>query len=321
MLHLCKLLLLAACGVEAMRPSTGKAPKCSRRQSFAAAAATLLVPTAATAATAEQVERFKVDGFLVVPNVLDASGLAASADFSRSGAFDRAVNAFGASSILDELLETGDTAQANLHKMLNLRKAKQAATRFGAALYERAVVLDADTYACDARALEAVAAALEDADVVVVSRARTPNCLKPISKALGASKDDLVPEYNTGVLGLSRASLPLLERWDHWHARLACNGQDQPAFRAALTEAVKRGLRRKPKRGPVWIIMLAVAAAFVLCLLAGSTGESEPAVFAVKCSVDQCLAVFGRLDSCLSYTGYVYTYAYLTKTALKTPAG
>ena len=180
---------------------------------------------------------------LHVTLVTDASGLAASADFSRSGAFDRAVNAFGASSILDELLETGDTAQANLHKMLNLRKAKQAATRFGAALYERAVVLDADTYACDARALESVAAALEDADVVVVSRARTPNCLKPISKALGASKDDLVPEYNTGVLGLSRASLPLLERWDHWHARLACNGQDQPAFRAALTEAVGQGLR------------------------------------------------------------------------------
>ena len=59
-----KLLVLAACGVEAMRPSAGKAPKCSRRQSFAAAAATLLVPTAATAATAEQVERAAKQGIL-----------------------------------------------------------------------------------------------------------------------------------------------------------------------------------------------------------------------------------------------------------------
>ena len=64
MLHLCKLLVLAACSVEAMRPSAGKAPKCSRRQSFAAAAATLLVPTAATAATAEQVERAAKQGIL-----------------------------------------------------------------------------------------------------------------------------------------------------------------------------------------------------------------------------------------------------------------
>ena len=63
MLHLCKLLVLASC-VEAMRPSAGKAPKCSRRQSFAAAAATLLVPTAATAATAEQVERAAKQGIL-----------------------------------------------------------------------------------------------------------------------------------------------------------------------------------------------------------------------------------------------------------------
>ena len=65
MLHLSKLLVLAACSVEAMRPSAGKAPKCSRRQSFAAAAAaTLLVPTAATAATAEQVERAAKNGIL-----------------------------------------------------------------------------------------------------------------------------------------------------------------------------------------------------------------------------------------------------------------
>ena len=64
MLHLCKLLVLAACSVEAMRPSAGKAPKCSRRQSFAAAAATILVPTAATAATAEQVERAAKQGIL-----------------------------------------------------------------------------------------------------------------------------------------------------------------------------------------------------------------------------------------------------------------
>ena len=64
MLHMSKLLVLAACGVEAMRPSTGKAPQCSRRQSFAAAAATLLVPTAATAATAEQVERAAKNGIL-----------------------------------------------------------------------------------------------------------------------------------------------------------------------------------------------------------------------------------------------------------------
>ena len=63
MLHMSKLLVLAAC-VEAMRPSAGKAPKCSRRQSFAAAAATLLVPTAATAATAEQVERAAKNGIL-----------------------------------------------------------------------------------------------------------------------------------------------------------------------------------------------------------------------------------------------------------------
>ena len=64
MLHLCKLLVLAACSVEAMRPSAGKAPKCSRRQSLAAAAATLLLPTAATAATAEQVERAAKNGIL-----------------------------------------------------------------------------------------------------------------------------------------------------------------------------------------------------------------------------------------------------------------
>ena len=64
MLHMSKLLVLAACGVEAMRPSAGKAPKCSRRQSFAAAAATILVPTAATAATAEQVERAAKQGIL-----------------------------------------------------------------------------------------------------------------------------------------------------------------------------------------------------------------------------------------------------------------
>ena len=69
MLHLSKLLVLAACGVEAMRPSTGKAPKCSRRQSFAAAAALIVptavvLPTAATAATAEQVERAAKQGIL-----------------------------------------------------------------------------------------------------------------------------------------------------------------------------------------------------------------------------------------------------------------
>jgi len=64
MLHMSKLLVVAACSVEAMRPSTGKAPQCSRRQSFAAAAATLLVPTAATAATAEQVERAAKNGIL-----------------------------------------------------------------------------------------------------------------------------------------------------------------------------------------------------------------------------------------------------------------
>lgn len=64
MLHTSRLLVLVACGVEAMRPSAGKAPKCSRRQSFAAAAATLLVPTAATAATAEQVERAAKQGIL-----------------------------------------------------------------------------------------------------------------------------------------------------------------------------------------------------------------------------------------------------------------
>ena len=70
MLLTSKLLVLAAC-VEAMRPSagkvpkcSGKAPQCSRRQSFAAAAATLLVPTAATAATAEQVERAAKNGIL-----------------------------------------------------------------------------------------------------------------------------------------------------------------------------------------------------------------------------------------------------------------
>ena len=70
MLHLSKLLVLAAC-VEAMRPSAGKAPNqaatnhaATRRQSFAAAAATLLVPTAATAATAEQVERAAKQGIL-----------------------------------------------------------------------------------------------------------------------------------------------------------------------------------------------------------------------------------------------------------------
>ena len=174
--------------------------------------------------------------------VTDATGLAASADFSRSGAFDRAVNAFGNSAALDEALESGLSVWAGgLEKMLALRRAKQAAVRFGVALYERAVVLDADTFACDARALDAVAAALEDADVVVVSEARTPKCPGQIARVLGVK--DLPPEYNTGVLGLSRAALPLLERWDHWHARLRCNGQDQPAFRAALTEAVKRGLR------------------------------------------------------------------------------
>ena len=64
MLPMSRLLVLAACSVEAMRPSAGKAPKCSRRQSFAAAAATLLVPTAATAATAEQVERAAKNGIL-----------------------------------------------------------------------------------------------------------------------------------------------------------------------------------------------------------------------------------------------------------------
>ena len=63
MLRMSKLLVLAACGVEAMRPSAGKAPQCSRRQSFAAVAA-LLVPTAATAATAEQVERAAKQGIL-----------------------------------------------------------------------------------------------------------------------------------------------------------------------------------------------------------------------------------------------------------------
>ena len=68
MLHTSKLLVLAAC-VEAMRPSTGKAPQCSRRQSFAAAAALLVptavvLPTAATAATAEQVERAAKQGIL-----------------------------------------------------------------------------------------------------------------------------------------------------------------------------------------------------------------------------------------------------------------
>ena len=70
MLHMCKLLALASC-VEAMRPSAVKAPNhaatnhaATRRQSFAAAAATLLVPTAATAATAEQVERAAKQGIL-----------------------------------------------------------------------------------------------------------------------------------------------------------------------------------------------------------------------------------------------------------------
>ena len=56
---LCLPHALKRCG-----PATGKAPQCSRRQSFAAAAATLLVPTAATAATAEQVERAAKQGIL-----------------------------------------------------------------------------------------------------------------------------------------------------------------------------------------------------------------------------------------------------------------
>ena len=67
MLHTSKLLVLAAC-VEAMRPSTSKAPQCSRRQSFAAAAllapTAVVLPTAATAATAEQVERAAKQGIL-----------------------------------------------------------------------------------------------------------------------------------------------------------------------------------------------------------------------------------------------------------------
>merc|ERR1712091_410947 len=81
--------------------------------------------------------------------------------------------------------------------MLALRRAKQAAVRFGVALYERAVVLDADTFACDARAVDAVAAALERADVVVVSEARLPKCPQQIARVLGVA--DLLPEYNTGV--------------------------------------------------------------------------------------------------------------------------
>jgi len=93
-----------------------------------------------------------------------------------------------------------------------------------------------------------------------------------------------------------------------------------------------RGFRPQglePKPAPVLVSasclaavkLLAAQPAQVVVAIEALASPAQPAVFAVKCSVDQCLAVFGRLDSCLSYTGYVYTYAYLTKTALKTPAG
>ncbi|WP_294180793.1 DUF2207 domain-containing protein [uncultured Schumannella sp.] len=48
--------------------------------------------------------------------------------------------------------------------------------------------------------------------------------------------------------------------------------------KSARTLAVKSGLRRKPSRGPVWIVVLAAAVAFVLCMVSGTSSESEPAV-------------------------------------------
>ena len=66
--------------------------------------------------------------------------------------------------------------------------------------------------------------------------------------------------------------------------------------------------------------LLAAQPAQVAAAVEALASLALPAVFAVECSADHYLASFDRLDSCLSYTGYVYTYAYLTKTAPKTPA-
>ena len=91
-------------------------------------------------------------------------------------------------------------------------KAKQIGLRFGAALYSRAIAVDADTFFCTDEVLRTLAERVKTANIVSVSRARTPKC----SELLKQKFPDIghIHEVNSGVLGLriTNGTLSLLER-------------------------------------------------------------------------------------------------------------
>lgn len=138
-------------------------------------------------------------------------------------------------------MSSGET-NINNYAFMTIREAKQVAIRFGVALYERAVVVDADTFFCDDQALTMLANAANGADVVTVSTARAPKCEGYITSRYPRAG----PEVNTGVLAFrsSEGALRLLERWTHHHRAERCNGQDQPAFRLAVAEATDEALQK-----------------------------------------------------------------------------
>ena len=175
--------------------------------------------------------------------VTDMVGIAGTQDMARAGCFDRAINAFGNTPIIQEVadnikvLEDGKSIRASDgFPFMIIRQAKQMALRMGLALYDRAITVDADTYFCDAEALQVLAGRAKTASLVATSYARREKCLEKISEAGFA---DVGHELNSGVLAfqVNPKMLRFVERWNNLHHTVRCNGQDQPALHLAYVEA------------------------------------------------------------------------------------
>ena len=192
----------------------------------------------------------------------DATGLEATRQFSEGIDFDRAVSISGnlqwwAEHSENQIKPSGRVYQAG-HLMFAMRQLKQRAFATAAALYDLAVVTDADTFHCDGRALTAMFGYLESGvDLVAVSPARNPNAdivsagdlcesvMNALSPMQGAPRTVREVEINTGVIGLrgeSKVLHQLLARWSALYnvlSLLPCgkSKQDQKAFRVAVEEA------------------------------------------------------------------------------------
>ena len=120
--------------------------------------------------------------------VTDMVGIAGTQDMARAGCFDRAINAFGNTPIIQEVTDNIKASEdgKSIHggdglPFMIIRQAKQMALRMGLALYDRAVTVDADTYFCDAEALRVLADRAKTASLVATSYARRERCLEKIS--------------------------------------------------------------------------------------------------------------------------------------------